>query len=101
MIEEQMSDDAAAPEVLNVYDVLAIMLEQMASIAWQKMGLQPDPISGKLAPDIAQAKVAVDAVGALSQPLMAALDDEDRRRIQNLVSDLRVNFVQKSQEVGS
>ncbi len=93
-----MSDEVATPEPLNVYDVVSIMLEQMASIAWQKMGLQPDPITGKLAPDLVQAKVAVDAASSLGSLLSTELDPEDQRRIKNLLSDLKVNFVQRSQD---
>ena len=94
-----MSDDQGqAP--LNVYDVLAVWVEQMASIGWQKLGLQPDVITGKLATDLSQAKVAVDATSQLADMLIPQLDEEDKRRIQNLISDLRVNFVQKSQQGG-
>lgn len=94
-----MSDDQGQSP-LSIYDVLAVWVEQMASIGWQKLGLQPDPITGTLAPDLAQAKVAVDATAQLAEHLLPELDDEDKRRIQNIVSDLRVNYVHKSQQGG-
>lgn len=94
-----MSDDQGQSP-LSIYDVLAVWVEQMASIGWQKLGLQPDPITGTLAPDLAQAKVAVDATAQLAEHLLPELDDEDKRRIQNIVSDLRVNYVHKSQQRG-
>jgi len=94
-----MSEEVGSPQPLNVYDVVSIMLEQMASIAWQKMGLHPDPITGQLSNDFVQAKVAVDAAAYLGSLLTPELDEEDRRRIQNLLTDLKVNFVQRSQEV--
>lgn len=92
---------STAPESIDVYQVTAILIEQMASIAWQKLGLQPDPIAGKVIKDLGQAKVAIDIVGELSHHLIPQLDGSDARRIQNLVSDLKINFVQKSAEASS
>ena len=74
------------------------MLEQLAEIAWQKLGLRPDPFTQGIHRDLAQAKVAVDTVAAVAAQLEPSLDDEDRRQIQNLVRDLKVNYVQKVSE---
>lgn len=82
---------------LNVFGVLAVTVEQMASIAWQKMGLQPDFITGTIEKDMAQCKVAVDATAALAALLEPSLDETDRRQLQNLVRDLRMNYVEKAQ----
>lgn len=91
-----MSDQEKATP-LDVYQVLAFMVDQMAEIAWQKMGLQLDPLTGKIEKDLGQAKVAVDATASLAAYIEPQLDEEDKRRIQNLVRDLRVNYVDKSQ----
>ena len=85
-------------EPLDVHHVLAVMLEQLAEIAWQKLGLRPDPFSQGSHRDLALAKVAVDTVAAVAAQLEPSLDDEDRRQIQNLVRDLKVNYVQKVSE---
>ncbi len=76
---------------------MAMMVNQLGEMAWIKMGLQADPITGQTDKDMVQAKYAVDAASALSDQLMPHLDEEDSRQIQNLVRDLRVNFVQKSE----
>ncbi|MCE9559222.1 MAG: DUF1844 domain-containing protein [Armatimonadetes bacterium] len=86
-------------EPLDVFAVVSIMVEQMTGLAWQKMGLQPDPITGTLCPNMEQAKVAVDIVAELASHLQGQLDESDQRSIRNLVGDLRLNFVQKSNEV--
>ncbi len=95
-----MSDDAAQqaqPQPLDVYEALATTMDFFASLAWQKMGLQPDMATGRIVPDMSQAKVAVDVTAAMAGFLEPALeDDADRRRVQNLVRDLRINFVEKS-----
>ena len=85
-------------ESLDVYDSLAEMLEVWSSIAWSKMGLRPDIMSGKTAVDLGQAKVAINVATFLAETMEAALDEEDRRRVHNIVRDLKINYVQKSKE---
>ena len=82
-------------EPLSVYAVLATMVDQMAAIAWQKLGLQHDFVTGKLEPDVELARVAIDAVAKLVDILEADCDENDRRQLENLVRDLRLNFVSK------
>ncbi|MGE0001910.1 MAG: DUF1844 domain-containing protein [Fimbriimonadaceae bacterium] len=77
----------------SVNTVLAVMIEQLASIAWQRLGLQSDPFSGKTERDLDQARRAIDAVAAIAPILSSKLDDDDRRQISNLVNDLRANYV--------
>ena len=81
---------------LSVYDLLMFMIEQMSSVSWQKLGLQHDPVTGKLEPDLNEARVAIDTTAFLVQQLESRLDEEDRRRIQSMVRDLRINFVQRN-----
>lgn len=88
--------EALPREPLNVYTVLAVMLEQISSVAWQKLGLQHDPVTGTLDKDLAQARVAIDVAESVAKALESQLDDEDCRQVQNLVRDLKVNFVEQS-----
>ena len=91
------SSDQAEPKPIDVYEAIAQMVDFMSSLAWQKMGLQNDLATGKIHQDLEQAKAAVDATVGLVEVLEPALDeDEDKRRVQNLVQDLRINYVQKS-----
>lgn len=98
-----MSDVAqtGAPGPLNVYEVIMVMTEQMASIAWSKLGLQPDLVTGKVGMDLPQARVAIDVTAGLAGFLEPNLDEDDKRRIHNLVRDLRLNYVAKTKEAGS
>lgn len=86
---------------LDVHTVIMVMVDQMSGIAWQKMGLQPDAMTGKIHKDLAQAKIAVDVVANLSNFITPQLDETDKREITNLVSNLKINFVQKSAEENS
>ncbi|MBX3113066.1 MAG: DUF1844 domain-containing protein [Fimbriimonadaceae bacterium] len=86
---------------LDVHTVIMVMLDQMSGIAWQKMGLQPDAMTGKIHKDLNQAKIAVDVVANLSQFITPQLDETDKRELTNLVSNLKINYVQKSAEENS
>ena len=85
-------------EPLSVYAVLATFVDQMSAIAWQKLGLQHDFITGKLEPDVEQARVAIDVVAKMVDLLEAECDEQDRRQLQSLVRDLRLNFVAKQKD---
>ena len=89
-----------AKEPLSVYAVLATIVDQMSAIAWQKLGLQHDFITGKLEPDIEQARVAIDVVAKMVDLLEVECDEQDKRQLQGLVRDLRLNFVAKQKESG-
>ncbi|MDI9636518.1 DUF1844 domain-containing protein [Kamptonema cortianum] len=91
-----MSSEEQTPDAIDIHQVIAIMIDQVAAIGWQKLGLQPDPLSGKMAQDLTQAKVAIDVVADLAKYLEGKLDDQDQRQIHNLVSDLRINYVQRT-----
>lgn len=94
-MSEANNDQKAVP--ISVYGAIAQTIEFIAALAWQKMGLQPDLVTGKIEPDMAQAKVAVDTVASLAEILEPHLDDEsDKVSVKNLVRDLRINYVEKS-----
>jgi hypothetical protein len=90
--------ESQAPEPVSVYTVIMTMVETMSTIAWSKLGLQPDLATGKLDKDLEQAKVAIDLTTHLASFIEPQLDDEDKRRIHGLIRDLRMNFVEKSKD---
>jgi hypothetical protein len=83
-------------EPLRVPTALAVMVDQLASLAWAKLGLQPDPLTGKIEPDLVDAKLAIDCMGDLIARLTPSLDADDRRQVENLLRDLRVNYVSRA-----
>lgn len=98
MSDTNDSHDSEPAGPLSVYTVLTFMVDQMAAIAWQKLGLQPDMVTGQIHPDIPEAKVAIDITGHLASFIEPKLEEEDRRRVHSLVRDLRMNYVQKAKE---
>jgi len=81
---------------LQVHAVIALMLDQMAGIAWQKLRLHRDPITGTTHTDLAQAKVAIDLCSHLAGLIHPRLDPADQRQIDNLLNDLRANYMQRT-----
>lgn len=84
-------------EPLDVGQVIVMWIDQMATIAWSKLGLQPDLVSGQIAKDLGQAKTAIDLTTHLSTFIEPTLDEDDKKRIHTLIRDLRLNYVQQSQ----
>jgi hypothetical protein len=81
---------------ISVYDLMGVSLDQFIEVAWVKMGLRPDPITGKEMPDMEEAKVAIDMANRMAETLDPRLEDDDRRRVQQLLTDLRMNYIRKS-----
>jgi hypothetical protein len=83
---------------LDVPSALRFCVQMLQEIAWMKLGLVASPSSGKIEQDLPQAKVAIDAVGDLATRLNPFAGESERREMQTLLSNLRINFVQKSQQ---
>jgi hypothetical protein len=96
MEEAGLSAGGEMPE-LNVPGALRFCIETLQGLAWIKMGLVAAPGSGKIEKDLPQAKVAIDAIGDLAVRLDPFADESERREMQTALSNLRINFVQKSQ----
>ena len=93
-MSEETSPETQSPP--SVYDHLAMVIQQMAHVSWQKLGLQPDAVTGKLEQNLTEAKVAIDVVAQLVPLLEPQLDAEDRRQLHGMLRDLRINFVQRT-----
>lgn len=95
---DQENGQQMPAEPVNVYDVIMFMTDQMAALAWQKLGLQPDMVTGQIVKDLEQAKVAIDLTTHLASFIEPRLDEESKRRMHNIVRDLRINYVEKAKE---
>ncbi len=93
---EETAEEAEKVTALDVYSVLRICVAQLAGIAWQMMGLQPDPFTNTMHKDITQARVAIDATAALIEQLRPHLHGQEAKDYQTLLTDLQLNFVTHS-----
>ncbi len=92
----RVEGEQAAP--IDVYSVLKLSVAQLAGVAWQMMGLQPDPFTNQTRKDVAQARLAIDAAAALIEQLKPHVHGQEARDYENLLADLRLNFVTHSGE---
>ncbi len=96
-LDEQLDEDLAAGVAPTTYDLIGYCINLLSSQAWQKMGLLADPQTGEAKPDLADAKVAIDAVGDLAARLETApeavISADMRRDLHTLLNDLRLNYV--------
>lgn len=90
--EAEPSREAALPEVKSL---LATCISLLAGKAWEAMGLVPDPSTKKIERKLEDAQLAIDAVAALADLVRPRLSDAERREVEVLVSNLRLNFVEQ------
>ncbi len=102
-IQQAAAEAAAQTEAggdemtLDVPGALSVCVNMLNEVAWMKMGLIPNPMTGKIERDLPQAKIAIDAVSDLVARLEPLVGDPGRRELQVMLSNLRINFVQQGQ----
>ena len=82
------------PEV-DVYSMLSYFIGMLGAQVWQWLGLMKSP-SGELSKDLTQAKIAIDSIAALSDQLKDRLSPKEQQELQDMLANMRINFVQQS-----
>ena len=95
--KEEKREEGRPPDIV---DIVESMISVLAGEAWKYMGLVVDPVTGQLRRDLERARLAIDCVDALFKNLDPFLDEDKKRRIRTVLSDLRLNFVGQSQLAG-
>jgi len=78
---------------LDVHSLLGLFLGILAEKAWQTLGLRTKTGTDKVETDFDQARVAIDTVGFLAEKLELRLPEDEKRRLEGLVADLKLNYV--------
>ena len=78
---------------LDVYSLLSLFVGVLAEKAWQTLGLRTKPGTDKVETDFDEARVTIDTIGFLAEKLAPRLPDDEKRRIDGLVADLKLNYV--------
>lgn len=63
--------------------------------AWIDMGMVADPGTGEVKKQISEAKLAIDVLGDLARHLEPLASADERREIQTVLTNLRLNFVRQ------
>jgi hypothetical protein len=59
------------------------------------MGLVPNPATKRIERNMDDAQLAIDAAAALADLLRPRVSDGERREIETLITNLRLNFVEQ------
>ena len=84
---------------LNPHFISLTMM--LASAAWQQLGKVPNPVTGKLEKEIANAQVTIELLVMIRDKTKGNLSAEEEKLINNTISDLQLNYadeVNKPQE---
>jgi len=66
--------------------------------AWEYLGLIMNSETKEINKDLKKAKIAIDTVAFLYDQIKDDLNPEDFKRIENLLANLRMNYVEKLKE---
>ena len=93
---EAGASQAVPLAALTASDLLHSFLSLLALKAWEGMGLVPNALTGKTQKNLDDSRLAIDAYAAVFEVVRARVDEGPRREMENLLTTLRLNFVDKS-----
>jgi len=73
-------------------------ISMLSGKSWEYLGLIMNPETKKINKDLKKAKIAIDTVAFLYDQIKDDLNPEDFKRIENLLANLRMNYVEKLKE---
>lgn len=82
---------------LDTLDLLQVLIGRLSDKAWQHMGVRLAPGEKEPAKDMVKAKLAIDMVVYIGDKISPQVDEDTRRAIRGLITDLQLNFVQRGQ----
>jgi len=94
--EEKKQEEGLKEPDLPVLFVWFISM--LSGKAWEYLGLIMNPETKEINKDLKKAKIAIDTVAFLDDQIKDDLNPEDFKRIENLLANLRMNYVEKLKE---
>ncbi len=73
-------------------------ISMLSGKAWEYLGLIMNPETKEINKDLKKAKIAIDTVAFLYDQIKDDLNPEDFKRTENLLANLRMNYVEKLKE---
>lgn len=94
--ESPATESMLDPEVgiPSVYHVLSEQLMMMQQIAVVRLGLAPDPMTHLPAPNLREARVAIEVLTKIVQEMTPVLRPEEIGQIGQLVRELRARYTE-------
>jgi len=95
--EEEKQEEPLLKE-LDLTTLFVWFISMLSGKAWEYLGLIMNPETKKLNKDLKKAKIAIDTIAFLFDQIKDALNKEDFNRIESLLANLRMNYVEKLKE---
>ena len=95
MTEQEARPEESAPDLPDATSLIATCISLLANKAWQAMGLVANPATKTIERQFDEAQLAIDAAAALADLLRPRVGDRERRELETLVANLRINFVEQ------
>jgi hypothetical protein len=92
VVRNEMERQAQSAASLEVAPVLMQLLQELSARAAVHMGLMPNPYTRLIARNDVEARLAIDAFGAIVQVVKPQLEPQMAREFERVLNDLRVNF---------
>jgi len=73
-------------------------ISMLSGKAWEHLGLIMNPETKEIDKDLKKAKIAIDTIVFLYDQIKGDLNSEDFKRIESLLANLRMNYVEKLKE---
>jgi hypothetical protein len=86
---------AGEPALPDAPALVMTCLSLLATKAWEAMGLVPNPRTKQIERNLDDAQIAIDAAAALAGVLKPRTAEAERREIETLLANLRINFVEQ------
>lgn len=93
MDEEQQAN--IQEQLADTVELLRWIVGVLSGSAWQNLGLVPNPASKKVVRNLNDARLAIDAVASLVELLKPRVDEKERRDLDTLLANLRLNYVEQ------
>ncbi len=73
-------------------------ISMLSGKTWEYLGLIMSPETKEINKDLKKAKITIDSIAFLYDQIKDCLNQEDFKRIENLLANLRMNYVEKLKE---
>jgi len=73
-------------------------ISMLSGKVWEYLGLMMNPDTKEIKKDLPKAKIAIDSISFLYEQVKDELMKEDVKRIEDLLANLKMNYVEKLKE---
>ncbi|HEX7318844.1 MAG TPA: DUF1844 domain-containing protein [bacterium] len=90
--EQKKTEPKYLDEPVKIKELIFMTIYSLESKAWAYLGLTGHPETQKPLKDLTEARLAIDAIGALYKLIEPDLELEEKKDIQIRLTNLRLNF---------